>query len=149
MRWISKHFDELNPAELYAILRIRSEAFVVEQNCVFLDMDNKDQVCHHLMGWGGDELLACARILPPGISYVESSIGRIVTSLAARRKGIGRELVGHSIELLYALHGKIVIRIGAQYYLRGFYESFGFRVSGPVYLEDGIEHIEMLLFIKS
>jgi ElaA protein len=149
MRWISKKFDELNPAELYAILRLRSEAFVVEQNCVFLDMDNKDQVCDHFMGWEGEELLACARIVPPGISYVETSIGRIVTSLAARRKGIGRELVGRSIELLYALHGKTVIHIGAQYYLKGFYESFGFRVTGPVYLEDGIEHIEMLLFIKS
>jgi ElaA protein len=149
MRWISKKFDKLKPAELYAILRLRSEAFVVEQNCVFLDMDNKDQVCVHFMGWEGDELLACARIVPPGISYVESSIGRIVTSLGTRRKGIGRDLVRRSIELLYALHGKTVIRIGAQYYLRGFYESFGFRVSGPVYLEDGIEHIEMLLFIKS
>jgi ElaA protein len=149
MEWISKKFDELSPTELYAVLRLRSEVFVVEQNCVFLDMDNKDQPCHHIMGWQDDELLACARIMAPGISYVESSIGRIVTSLAARRKGLGRELVERSIELLYTLHGKTVIRIGAQYYLKGFYESFGFQKTGEVYLEDGIEHIEMLLFIKS
>jgi ElaA protein len=149
MIWICKKFDELSPAELYASLRLRSEVFVVEQNCVFLDMDNKDQSSHHIMGWQDHELLACARIVPPGISYVESSIGRIVTSLAARRKGMGRELVQRSIDLLYTLHGKTVIRIGAQYYLKGFYESFGFRQTGDLYLEDGIEHIEMLLFIKS
>jgi ElaA protein len=149
MQWICRKFDELNPTELYALLRLRSEVFVVEQNCVFLDMDNKDQPCHHIMGWQDNELLACARIMAPGISFVESSIGRIVTSLAARRKGLGKELVQRSIELLYTLHGKTVIRIGAQYYLRGFYESFGFHETGAVYLEDGIEHIEMLLFIKS
>jgi ElaA protein len=149
MQWISKKFDELSSAELYAVLRLRSEVFVVEQNCVFLDMDNKDQPCHHIMGWQDNELVACARIMAPGISYVESSIGRIVTSLAARRNGLGRELVQRSIDLLYTLHGKTVIRIGAQYYLKGFYESFGFQKTGEVYLEDGIEHIEMLLFIKS
>jgi ElaA protein len=88
-----------------------------------------------------------ARIVPAGFSYVESSIGRIVTSPAARGHGIGKDLVQQSIRTLYALHGKRVIRIGAQYYLKKFYESFGFEQAGERYLEDGIEHIEMLLFI--
>lgn len=134
--------------ELYAILRLRSEVFVVEQNCVFLDMDNKDQQCHHLTGWENGSLLGYSRIVPCGISYVESSIGRIVSSPGARGRGIGRELMRQSIDMLYALHGRRPIRIGAQYYLKRFYESFGFVQKGEIYLEDGIEHIEMLLTIK-
>ncbi len=143
--WTCKKFTELTTDELYAILRLRSEVFVVEQNCVFLDQDNKDQHCHHLTGWQDDQLLGYSRIVPAGISYVESSIGRIVSSPAARGKGIGRELLTQSIHTLYMLYGERVIRIGAQYYLKKFYESFGFVQKGEIYLEDGIEHIEMLL----
>ena len=149
MIWIQKAFDELTVEELYAILQLRAEVFVVEQDCVFQDMDGKDRHSHHIMCWKDAKLVAYARILPPGISYVESSIGRIVTSPTARKKGIGRELMKRSLEALYNLHGKTVIRIGAQYYLKGFYESFGFRQTGSIYLEDNIEHIEMLLFIKA
>jgi ElaA protein len=140
-----KDFSQLTTEELYAILRLRSEVFVVEQNCVFLDMDNKDQHCDHVMGWNGQLLAAYSRIVPAGISYGESSIGRIVTSPIARGGGIGRELLVRSIDHLYTLHGKRAIRIGAQYYLKKFYESFGFVQKGEIYLEDGIEHIEMLL----
>jgi len=146
--WTDKKFDDLQPAELYAILQLRSEVFVVEQNCVFPDMDNKDQTSHHLMGWQENKLVAYARIVPAGISYVEFSIGRIVSSPGVRKQGIGRILVDKSIRLAYTLHGKGVIRIGAQYYLRGFYESFGFEKASDIYLEDGIEHIEMLLLMK-
>ena len=143
--WTCKTFTELTPDELYAILRLRSEVFVVEQNCVFLDMDNKDQKCHHLMGWRDDTLVGYSRLLGSGISYVESSIGRIVTSPTARGLGVGRDLLDKSIETLYRLYGKQPIRIGAQCYLTKFYESFGFVQKGEIYLEDGIEHIEMLL----
>ena len=146
--WTCKKFGELTPQELYMILRLRSEVFVVEQNCVFLDMDNKDFYCEHLMGWQGDKLLGYSRIVPAGISYVESSIGRIVSSPAARGQGLGRELLIQSIHTLYALYGKRDIRIGAQYYLKKFYASFGFVQKGEIYLEDGIEHIEMLLPIE-
>jgi ElaA protein len=97
------------------------------------------------MGWQGPLLAACSRIVPAGISYGETSIGRIVTSPIARRSGIGRELVAKSIGHLYTLYGEQPIRIGAQYYLKGFYASFGFVQKGEIYLEDGIEHIEMLL----
>lgn len=143
--WSFKPFDQLTQPELYAILRLRSEVFVVEQNCVFLDMDNKDEYCEHIMAWQGSLLAAYSRIVPAGISYVESSIGRIVTSPAARGSGIGRELLVKSIDCLYTLYGKCDIRIGAQYYLKNFYTSFGFVQKGEIYLEDGIEHIEMLL----
>ena len=143
--WTFKPFSELSTEELYSILRLRSEVFVVEQNCVFLDMDNKDHHCYHLMGWNGELLAAYSRIVPAGISYVESSIGRIVTSPAARGSGIGRELLVRSIDCLYTLYGRCDIRIGAQYYLKKFYTSFGFVQKGEIYLEDGIEHIEMLL----
>jgi ElaA protein len=146
--WVFKHFSALTTEELYRILRLRSEVFVVEQNCVFLDMDNKDLVCHHLMGWEEKQLVGYSRILRPGISYVESSIGRIVSLPAARGLGIGRELMVQSIQALYRLHGKRDIRIGAQYYLKGFYESFGFVQTGEIYPEDGINHIEMLLSIN-
>jgi ElaA protein len=148
VNWVCKTFKELTTEELYQMLRLRSEVFVVEQNCVFLDMDNKDFVCDHLMGCGEDQLLGYSRIVPPGISYVESSIGRIVSSPAARGLGIGRELMVQSIQTLYLLHGKRDIRIGAQYYLKEFYESFGFVQTGEIYPEDGINHIEMLLSIN-
>ena len=145
INWSLKSFNQLTTEELYAILRLRSEVFVVEQNCVFPDMDDKDQHCDHLMGWHGALLAAYSRIVPAGISYEEISIGRIVTSPAARRGGVGRELLTKSIDQVYRSYGKRDIRIGAQYYLKNFYTSFGFVQKGEIYLEDGIEHIEMLL----
>ena len=148
INWVCKTFSELTAEELYHVLRLRSEVFVVEQNCVFLDMDNKDFGCDHLMGWRENKLLGYSRIVPPGISYVESSIGRIVSSPAARGAGVGRELVQQSIQVLYRLYGRRDIRIGAQYYLKEFYESFGFIQTGDIYPEDGINHIEMLLSIN-
>ena len=148
IQWHCKDFASLLPNELYEIMRLRNEVFVVEQQCVFLDMDNKDQYSDHLSGWQGDKLVGYARIVPAGISYSETSIGRIVSSPSSRGQGVGRELLTQSISTLYGLHGKRVIRIGAQYYLKKFYESFGFAQAGDIYLEDGIEHIEMLLLTK-
>lgn len=144
IHWTKKKFNELTVEELYIILRLRSEVFVVEQNCPYLDTDNKDQYCHHLMGWKDDQLVAYTRIVPPGISYDEyPSIGRVVTSPAARRGGFGRMLMEKSIEETISLYGETPIRIGAQLYLKEFYTSLGFITSSNVYLEDGIEHIEM------
>ncbi|MET0636449.1 MAG: GNAT family N-acetyltransferase [Chitinophagaceae bacterium] len=143
--WTNKRFDELTPFELYRILRLRSEVFVVEQNCVFLDMDDKDQLAHHLMGWSAGSLLAYTRLLPPGIVYDEPSIGRVVSSPQARRSGIGRLLMNQSIEQVYLLYDRQPIRIGAQLYLKKFYESFGFVQTGEIYDEDGIPHIKMVL----
>ncbi|MCX2741740.1 GNAT family N-acetyltransferase [Pontibacter anaerobius] len=141
---ISKAFEELTPYEMYDMLRLRSEVFVVEQNCVFLDMDNKDQQCQHLLIYKDGELVATSRLVPQGVSYPGiMSIGRIVTSMAVRGTGVGRILVDYSIEECYRLYGQGPIKIGAQLYAKGFYESFGFVQSGPVYDEDGIDHIKM------
>lgn len=145
LNWKLKSFDELSVHELYAILRLRSEVFVVEQHCVFLDMDDKDLQCYHLMGWKDGLLAAYTRLLPPGLAYQYASIGRVVTSPAARGGGIGRELMQLSIDKTRELFGEVVIKIGAQLYLQKFYESLGFQQTGDIYLEDGIEHIEMLL----
>lgn len=145
LTWIFKHFDELSPAELYSILQLRNEVFVVEQNCIYQDADGKDPECWHLAGWEGAELVACARIIPPGISYSEASIGRVVTSPRHRRSGAGKELMRLSIEKTFWQFNCAGIRIGAQLYLTRFYESLGFRQTGDQYLEDGILHIEMIL----
>ena len=144
MNWILKNFDSLTPRELYAILRLRSEVFVVEQNCVFLDMDNVDQQCHHLMGWQDNVLFAYARLVPPGLSYEEASIGRVVTSPSGRGNGIGKALIEKSIQEVFNLYGKGSIKIGAQLYLKNFYTSFGFEQVGDIYDEDGIDHIKMI-----
>ena len=142
--WKYKKFSELSPFDLYNILQLRSEVFVVEQNCVFLDMDNIDQECFHLMGYKDNKLVAYARIVPPGKVYKEPSIGRVVTSSSVRREGLGKQLMQESIKLVYQLHGNVSIKIGAQFYLKKFYSSLGFRQVGDLYLEDGIEHIYML-----
>jgi ElaA protein len=138
-----KPFHELSPEELYQILRLRSEVFVVEQNCVFLDMDNKDQHCDHLMIYSG-HLVAVSRLVPPGVSYREMSIGRVASHPSARGTGAGKKLMEESIRLIYAKYGEGPIRIGAQYYLKKFYEGFGFYQCSEIYDEDGIDHILML-----
>lgn len=141
--WSLKRFDELSPHELYALLQLRSAVFVVEQNCVFQDMDNKDQVSHHLLGWSDEALLAVTRIVPPGIAYPQPSIGRVATAPAARGLGLGRLLMQQSILAVEQLYGVQAIRIGAQLYLKQFYESLGFVQTSDIYDEDGIDHIEM------
>jgi ElaA protein len=142
--WIVKDFDTLTPHELYAILRLRTEVFVVEQTCVFQDMDNKDQLSYHLMGWEDDRLVAYTRLIPPRLSYQEPSIGRVVTAATARGGGLGRILMERSIEEVVRLYGKTPIKLGAQLYLKKFYESLGFKQSSDTYDEDGIDHIEMI-----
>jgi ElaA protein len=144
MHWILKTYKELSLDELYAILKLRSAVFVVEQNCVFLDMDDKDQGSHHLMGWEDSKLIAYTRLVPPGVAYDLPSIGRVVTSPAARASGKGRELMEQSIIQCVRLFGEQPIKIGAQCYLERFYTSFGFKQASEPYIEDGIPHIEMI-----
>ena len=142
--WSIKSFDELTPLELYKIIQLRIEVFVVEQNCPFQDADNKDQRSFHVMGWIQDRLVAYARIVPPGLAFILPSIGRVVTSKEVRGTGAGRELMEKSIQFLYEIFGRSSIQIGAQLYLKNFYASFGFIPCSEVYLEDGIEHIYMI-----
>lgn len=144
IKWICKPFDTLTPYELYAIVKLRNEVFVVEQNCVFQDADDKDRYCFHLMGYSEKELAAYARLVPAGVSYTFISIGRIATSPQYRNRGAGKALLNEAIKKCDQLFGLQTIKIGAQLYLKNFYESFGFIQAGEVYDEDGIMHIEML-----
>ena len=144
IQWALKKFDELTPYQLYAVLQLRIEIFVVEQNCVYQDVDDKDQNAHHLMGFYENKLVAYTRLISPGEMYNEASIGRVITSRSVRGTGTGKELMKQSIDAVYDLFGKQPIKIGAQLYLKKFYNSFGFEQVSDVYLEDGIEHIYMI-----
>ena len=145
LHWTTKPFEALTLAELYALLQLRSEVFVVEQACAFQDMDGLDQAALHLLGrTAAGELAAYARLLPAGCSYPQVSIGRVVTSPRHRRAGLGRALLRQAIGECAARFGAQPIQIGAQQYLRAFYESFGFVAVGAGYLEDGIPHLHMV-----
>ncbi|MGH2553597.1 MAG: GNAT family N-acetyltransferase [Chitinophagaceae bacterium] len=144
IEWVIRKFDELSPHELYSILQLRNIVFAIEQNCVYPDMDDKDQPSIHIMVLRHEQLIAYTRIIPPGIVYAEPSIGRVVTSPSARGEGIGKLLMEKSIEFVYNKFGTTPIRIGAQLYLKKFYSAIGFLPVGQIYLEDGIEHIEMI-----
>lgn len=145
LNWTYTKFNELSPAELYAIMQLRNEVFVVEQNCVYQDADDKDLRCLHFCGWHAEKLVAYTRLVPPGISFAEASIGRVVTSPAYRKTGMGRKLMQESIILCFDVFNCRQIRIGAQVYLTNFYQSLGFTPCSSEYLEDGIPHIEMIL----
>lgn len=144
IHWTLKPYHQLLTDELYSILQLRSAVFVVEQSCAFQDMDNKDKLAWHLMGWQDQQLVAYTRLLPPGAAYTCASIGRVVTASVARRTGAGRELMTRSIAETERLFGKGPIKIGAQLYLREFYQSLGFEQTSDIYDEDGIDHIEMI-----
>ncbi|RZK48992.1 MAG: GNAT family N-acetyltransferase [Pedobacter sp.] len=144
-----KPFSSLTTLELYEILGLRNEVFIVEQNCVYPDIDGKDLKSHHLLVMHDEKLAAYCRILPAGISFPEVSIGRVISSPFFRRKGFGQILIQAAIVHTNTLYPNENIRIGAQLYLQKFYESFGFNQVSEVYMEDGIAHIEMLLKVSS
>lgn len=145
IQWVFKSFAQLDAGELYEILKLRSRVFVVEQQCIFLDMDDLDRQAYHLAGYVNGKLAAVTRILPAGTAYTGyASIGRVVTAPEVRRQSYGFALMTKSLECLYGLYGPVPVKIGAQLYLKKFYESLGFSQAGEVYLEDGIEHIPMI-----
>jgi ElaA protein len=144
LHWTYNHFTSLTTQELYTILSLRSEVFVVEQNCVYLDTDNKDLDAWHLCGWQDDVLVAYVRILAPGVSYEEASIGRVLTNPAFRKNGYGVQLMNVAIEKTLQQFSVQKIKIGAQLYLQNFYSNLGFTQTSGVYMEDGIPHVEML-----
>jgi ElaA protein len=145
---VVKHFKDLTPAELYAVLRLRNEVFIVEQNCAYQDMDNKDIYSHHLMLYKDSELVAYARLVPPGLSYDEMSIGRVITSKTVRGTGAGKILMQSAIGNCYKIFGRSNIKIGAQVYAKAFYNSLGFEDTGDIYDEDGIDHIHMIRYYQ-
>ncbi|MCR8747077.1 GNAT family N-acetyltransferase [Romboutsia lituseburensis] len=148
MNWKIKSFEELKNKELYKILNLRSEVFVVEQECLFNDCDGSDENCYHLYLEENDEILAYLRIVEKGISYDEISIGRVVVSKDARGRGIARKLMLKGIEFIEKELNDNEIRISAQEYLVDFYKSLGFEEVSEVYLEDNILHVEMLYKTK-
>ncbi len=144
IKWKLNYFKELSTEELYTILQLRNEVFVVEQNCIYQDADSKDSISFHLSGWDGVNLVAYCRILPPGVSYTEASIGRVVSSPQYRNKGYGKQLMNEAIIHTLAQFECNTIKISAQLYLQKFYEQLGFIKLSDYYLEDNIPHIEML-----
>jgi ElaA protein len=148
IEWQWRGFAELTTTELYEVLAQRQQVFVLEQQCFYNDFDGLDQQAHHLLGWrsidGRRELAAYLRCLAPGAKYAEMSLGRVLTTRAARGSGAGRELLARGIECAERQHPGHRIRIGAQAYLERFYQSFGFKTISEPYDEDGIMHVDML-----
>ena len=145
LSWRCLPFDALHARTLYALLQLRTEVFVMEQDCVFQDMDGADAQCFHLLGEAADQtLVAYARLVPAGLKFAEASIGRVVTLPAARGGGLGHVLMREAVQALHGLWGVQPIRIGAQARLQAFYRQHGFEPDGSIYIEDGIDHIEMV-----
>jgi ElaA protein len=142
--WRFARLDGLTAREVHDILQARSAVFVVEQACVFQDMDGADPASWHLFAASGDALAAYCRLVPPGVKYREPSIGRVITTQAVRGTGMGRELMGEALRRCEALWPGAAVRIGAQLHLERFYGEFGFARASEPYDEDGIPHIEML-----
>ncbi len=142
--WEFDRFLELSVHSLYELLHLRTEVFVMEQNCVFQDMDGSDDQAMHLRGLRNGKLLAYGRCYPAGVKYPEASIGRLVTRLEVRGQKIGHHLLDEAVHRVCKEWGVQPIRIGAQARLERFYQGHGFVTDGAVYIEDGIDHVAML-----
>jgi ElaA protein len=145
MNWKLKSFNELSTHELYGILLVRTQVFVVEQECPYLEVDGKDLHAYHLYKEENGEVVAYSRLLPAGVSYKEASIGRVLVKEDYRGKGLASELVKSGLDFIHDELGERTVKIQAQEYLREFYGSFGFRAITETYLDDGIPHIDMIL----
>lgn len=139
-----KRFDQLHTNELYELLQLRSEVFVVEQDCVYQDIDGKDQKALHVLGYHNNVLAAYTRIFPPGKYFEEASIGRVVVRESERQHKFGYDIMNSSIQAIKEHYNTSVIKISAQTYLKRFYNNLKFFEVGEEYLEDGIPHIGML-----
>ncbi len=139
-----KKFGELSLAELYYILQLRSEVFVVEQDCVYQDIDGKDQEALHILGYKNEEIVAYTRCFRPGYYFEQASIGRVVVKESERKFGYGHEIMKASAKAIEEHYHTTHIKLSAQQYLTKFYEAHGYEVNGDGYLEDGIPHIAMI-----
>lgn len=142
--WHFKAFDALTSKEIYKILQLRSEVFVIEQNCLYQDLDDKDLVASHLWAEIDGEVVAYARVLAPGISYADASIGRVIAKSSFRGLSLGKNLMKNAVVITQNHFPESPIRISAQAYLLDFYSNLGFKQVSEEYLEDDIPHIEML-----
>ena len=144
IEWKIKRFNELSLQELYSLLQLRSEVFVVEQNCVYQDIDGKDEKAFHLLGVFEGKIVGCARLFNSGAYFEKASIGRVIIHPDYREKKWGHDLMKNAIEAIESCFGEKTIIISAQLYLKKFYESHGFIQTSEMYLEDDIPHIEMI-----
>ncbi|MGG5578227.1 GNAT family N-acetyltransferase [Myroides sp. C15-4] len=144
IHWHTKAFEELTLDELYDIMQLRTNIFVVEQHCPYPELDGKDKNCLHVFATQHGKVIAYARIVPPGLSYKEISIGRVVVDAAHRKDGLGKILIALTLEKIEEEFDQQPIQIGAQTYLKKFYGSFGFEAVSEEYLEDGIPHVDMI-----
>ena len=143
--WKTKHFNDLSVNEYWELLHLRTEIFVVEQDCPYQEVDEKDKVAYHLFGTTeSGKVIATSRVLPQGVSYDEISIGRVALKKEARGKGIADEMMNETFKFIQQKFGNVPIRISAQTYLLNFYGKHGFKQVGKGYLEDDIPHIEMI-----
>ncbi|MBA5629338.1 GNAT family N-acetyltransferase [Moheibacter lacus] len=142
--WHYKEFDELTSAELYEILSLRVTVFMVEQDCLYNEVDGKDPKCSHLWCTMDGKILAYCRIVPPGVSYEVPSFGRVVSHPEARHLKLGHQLMRNAIEIIQNHFQTSQIKISAQTYLKNFYAQYGFEQTSEEYLEDGLPHMEML-----
>jgi ElaA protein len=144
IHWQCLSFEQLTTKQLYTILGLRSQVFVVEQDCVYQDIDGADPQALHVCGWDGEQLVAYARLFAPGVKFAEAALGRVISNPACRGSGAGRQLLQQCLSYLSQHYGNQAVRISAQSYLCAFYQSFGFAVVSDEYLEDDIPHLEML-----
>lgn len=143
--WSVLHFDDLSVKQLFDVLQLRNQIFIVEQDCPYLDVDEKDPISFHVLGVDRQQkLIATSRILPPGVSYSEVSIGRVAVAIENRGTGIGDELNQVSMKFISDHYGEVPIRLSAQEHLIKYYNKHGFEVVSEPYDEDGIPHVEML-----
>jgi ElaA protein len=140
----TKYFNELSMGELYSLLQLRSEIFVVEQHCVYQDIDGKDEKALHVMGFKKEKLVAYTRVFGPGKYFNEAGIGRVAVAKVARQHKYGNEIMEASIKAIKSNFNTTHIELSAQVYLKKFYDNLGFKVVGEEYLEDGIPHIAMI-----
>ncbi|WP_428775246.1 GNAT family N-acetyltransferase [Vibrio sp.] len=146
IQWQCLSFDQLSNQQLYDLLRLRVDVFVVEQTCPYPELDGHDHhpEVMHLLGYQAGQLVACARLLPPGITYPNASIGRIATHLDVRKQKLGHQLVNKALTVAEQQWPESDIEIGAQHHLVAFYQQHGFSITSEMYLEDGIPHIDMI-----
>jgi ElaA protein len=137
-------FQDFTPQQLYAYMQLRSEVFVVEQNCVYQDLDGIDEFSKHVLVYQKEQLIACARIVPASVLYDTISIGRVIVAPSHRGKSLGHQLMTYCIEQIVSLFNSDKIVLSAQAHLQGFYAQHGFNAIGEGYLEDGIPHVKML-----
>ncbi len=144
VHWSWRRFPDLELQQWHDLLQLRINVFVVEQDCPYPELDGKDPLCIHILGILEDKIVATARILPPGLSYREVSIGRVAVQESLRGSGLGRELMMYCLKVIDSEYGTIPVRISAQTYLKDFYTGLGFQDTGHYYEEDNIPHLEMI-----